>query len=73
MTAIKEEVRTEYRYTNKAGATVVIRNVPARFSPDETGTIHKIYSLAVAMRCDELTNAAFEIDSSHGAIHELEF
>jgi hypothetical protein len=73
MTAIKEEVRTEYRYANKTGAAVIIRNVPARFSLDETGEVHKIYSLAVAMRCDELTNGAFEIDSSSGTIHELEF
>jgi hypothetical protein len=67
------ESRVTYEYTNKTGATVIIHNVPARFSSDETGEIHKIYSLAVAMRCDELTNAAFEIDSSSGTIHELEF
>jgi hypothetical protein len=73
MTAIAEEIRTEYRYTNKSGATVVIRNVPARYSEDESGEVHKIYSLAVAMRCEELSNRAFEIDSSDGAIHELEF
>jgi hypothetical protein len=39
----------------------------------ETGEVQKIHSLAVAMRCDELTNAAFEIDSSSGTTHELEF
>jgi hypothetical protein len=68
-----EEIRAEYRYTNKLGATVVIRNVPARYGEDESGEVHKIYSLAVAMRCEELSNRAFEIDSSDEAIHELEF
>ena len=73
MSAIADEVRSEYRYRNKAGASVMIRNVPARFVEDEAGVTHKIYSLAVAMRCEELTNRAFEQDSSPGTIHELEF
>ena len=73
MTAIKEEVRTDYRYTNKTGATVIIKNVPAKFLKDDYGQEHETYAFGVAMRLDELTNAAFEIDSSQGTIHELEF
>ena len=39
---------------------------------DEDGITHKIFSLATAMRLEELTNRALEVDSSPGTIHELE-
>jgi hypothetical protein len=67
------EIRSEYRYSNKARASVVIKNVPARMVEDEDGVTHKIFSLATAMRLEELTNRALEADSSPGAVHELEF
>jgi hypothetical protein len=70
---IAEEIRSEYQYSNKAEASVMIRNVPARVVEDENGITHKIFSLATAMRLEELTNRALEADSSPGAIHELEF
>jgi hypothetical protein len=70
---IADEIRSEYQYTNKLGASVVIRNVPARVVEDDDGITHKIFSLATAMRLEELTNRALEADSSPGAIHELEF
>jgi hypothetical protein len=69
---IADEIRREHRYSNKAGASVVIRNVPARVVEDEDGITHKIFSLATAMRLEELTNRALEADLSLGAIHELE-
>jgi hypothetical protein len=67
------EIRSEYQYSNKAGASVVIRNVPARVVEDDDGITHKIFSLATAMRLEELTNCALEADSSPGTVHELEF
>ena len=70
---IADEIRSEYQYSNKAGASVVIRNVAARVVEDEDGITHKIFGLATAMRLEELTNRALEADSSPGAIHELEF
>jgi hypothetical protein len=68
-----DEIRSEHQYSNKDGASVVIRNVPARVVEDEDGITHKIFSLATAMRLEELTNRALEADSSPGTIHELEF
>ena len=52
---------------------MVIKNVPAKFIKDDFGTEIETYSMAVAMRLEELTNRALEQDSSPGTIHELEF
>jgi hypothetical protein len=70
---IVDEIRSEYQYSNKAGASVMIRNVPARVVDDDDGITHKIFSLATAMRLEELTNRSLEADSSPGVVHELEF
>jgi hypothetical protein len=73
MNTILNETRVTYKYTNKNGATVIIKNVPAKFLKDEYGHEHQTYAFGVAMRLEELSNRAFEVDSSDGAIHELEF
>ncbi len=73
MNTILNETRVTYKYTNKNGATVIIKNVPAKFLKDEFGNEHETYAFGVAMRLEELCNRAFEIDSSDGAVHELEF
>ena len=73
MNTVLNESRVIYEYTNKAGATVIIKNVPAKFLKDDYGQEHETYAFGVAMRLDELTNAAFEIDSNSGTVHELEF
>ena len=73
MTAILDEIRTEYRYTNKLGATVVISSVPMDIRKDMYGNEHRTFSMGVAMRLEELTNQAFGMDSTSGVVHHLEF
>jgi hypothetical protein len=73
MNTVLNETRVTYQYTNKEGATVIVKNVPAKFLKDDYGQEHETYAFGVAMRLNELTKLAFEIDSSSGTIHELEF
>jgi hypothetical protein len=73
MSLVLEETRVEYRYTNKNGATIVIRNVPAKFLTDDDGETHETYTFGVAMRLDELRKRAFEQNSAAGIVHHLEF
>lgn len=73
MKAVLNETRVESRYTTKGGTTVVIKNVPAKFVKDDFGNELETYSMATAMRLEELTNRALEADSSPGVVHELEF
>ena len=73
MTAILDEIRTEYCYTNKLGATVVISSVPMDIRKDMYGNEHRTYSMGVAMRVEKLTNQAFGMDStSDGIISSFE-
>jgi hypothetical protein len=67
------EVLFDTSYTTKQGATVVIKNVPAKYVKDDFGNELETYSMATAMRLEELTNRALEADSSPGVVHELEF
>lgn len=67
------ENRIEYSYTNKTGAVVRIRNVPAKTRVDQYGHEHQTFSIAVAMRLEELRKQAFAVDDSSSAVHDLEF
>ena len=73
MTLIANETRTTNEYTTKDGVKVVIHNVPTKFLKDEFGTEYEAHSIAVAMRLEELTNKALQINAVSGTIHELEF
>ena len=73
MSAVKDEIRMDSSYTTKDGVTVIIRNVSTKFLRDEFGIEHQSYSFAVAMRLEELTNYALELDSTAGVVHHLEF
>ncbi len=73
MNTILNETRATYQYTNKEGARVIVKNVPAKFLKDDYGQEHETYAFGVAIRLNELTKLAFEIDSSSDTIHELEF
>jgi hypothetical protein len=49
MNTVLNESRVTYEYTNKAGATVIIKNVPAKFLKDDYGQEHETYAFGVAM------------------------
>ncbi len=73
MTPTILENRIEYSYTSKTGAVVQIRNVPAKTRIDQYGHEHQTFSIAVAMRLEELRKQAFAVDDSGSAVHNLEF
>ena len=67
------EQRMEYNYTSKNGAKIRIKNVPMRIQTDEFGKQHRIFSIAVAMRLEELRKQALMVDDTSSAEHLLEF
>ena len=73
MTVIANETRTTNEYTSKEGVKIIIYNVPTKFVQDEYGTEYETHSIAVAMRLEELTNKALQLDATPGTVHELEF
>ena len=73
MSAVKDEIRMDSSYTTKDGVTVIIRNVPTKFLRDEFGIEHQSHSFTVAMRLEELTNYALELDYTAGVVHHIEF
>ena len=73
MTAITHETRKDSVEVTPEGVTVIIHNVPTRILKDEQGREYEGHSIGVAMRLEELTNRALEMDSTPGVVHELEF
>jgi hypothetical protein len=71
-TTLKEQ-RIEYEYTSPSGATVRIRHVPIKTRVDMFGQEHRVLSIAVALRLEELRKQAFAVDNNAQAVHELEF
>lgn len=53
------------------GITMIICNVPTKFIKDQYNTEYEAHSIAVAMRLEELTNQALEIDATSGTVHEF--
>jgi hypothetical protein len=73
MNAVVDEKRIDYTYTNKSGAVIHIHNVPAKTRVDMYGKTHRTFSIAVAMRLEELRKQAFAVDDAPSAVHHLEF
>jgi hypothetical protein len=72
MTAISTEVRTAHEYTRN-GVTVIVSDVPTEIVHDDANAEHRLYSMGVAMRLEQLIEAAFKADSTPGTIHRLRF
>jgi hypothetical protein len=73
MSRVSTEVREESTYRSPAGAVVIVSDVPTETVVMPDGTSHKTYSMAVAMRLDELLNRALEQDSTPGTVQHLQF
>jgi hypothetical protein len=48
------ETRIEYTYTTKKGVQVVVSGVPVTVAREPNGQEHQVFSMAVAMRLEEL-------------------
>ncbi len=72
MTAISTEVRTEHEYTRN-GVTVIVSDVPTEIVQDDAGVEHRLYTMGVAMRLEQLIEAAFKADATPGTVHRLRF
>jgi hypothetical protein len=73
MSRVSTEVREEFTYTSPEGVVVIVSDVPMETVVMPDGTPHKTYSMAVAMRLDELLNRALEQDSTPGTVQRLRF
>ncbi len=73
MPTVIDEVRKDSIEVLPEGITVIIHNVPTKFVKDQYGTEYEAHSIAVAMRLEELTNQALEIDATLGTVHEFQF
>ncbi len=73
MPVVIEEIRKDSIEILPEGITVIIHNVPTQFVKDQYGMEYEAHSIAVAMRLEELTNQALEIDATRGSVHEFQF
>jgi hypothetical protein len=67
------EKRIEYRYTTKKGVTVLVSGVPVTTATESSGEEHDVFSMAVAMRLEELIKRVKHSDAEPGSVHRLEF
>jgi hypothetical protein len=57
MVAIKNEIKRDYTFTTKDGVDVTITDVPMRLHKNEIGEEVRGFSIGVALRIEELSNA----------------
>ena len=67
------ETRIEYTYITKKGVTVVVSDVPVTTARESSGEEHQVFSMAVAMRLEELIKRVKNSDSETGSVLRLEF
>ncbi len=72
MSQILNETKMAYTITTREGVTVTITGVPTRIHHYE-GEVIKSHSFGVALRLEELTRRAVELDPTPGRVVELEF
>ena len=66
-------MKIEYRYITKKGVTVVVSDVPVTTAQESSGEEHQVFSMAVAMRLEELINRVKNSDAVSGSVLKLEF
>lgn len=67
------ETRIEYRYTTTTGVTVYVSSVPVTTAREDSGEQHEVFSMAVAMRLEELIKRVKNADAETGSVQHLEF
>lgn len=67
------ETRIEYTYTTKAGVKVVVSDVPVSVAREASGEEHQVFSMAVAMRLEELIKRVKQSDSASGSVLHFHF
>lgn len=67
------ETRIEYRYTTTKGVTVLVSGVPVTTAREDSGEQHEVFSMAVAMRLEELIKRVKNLDTEAGSVQHLEF
>jgi hypothetical protein len=73
MSSATLESRIEYTYTTKKGVTVIVSEVPVTTAKEATGEEHQVFSMAVAMRLEELIKRVKNSDAASGSVLKLEF
>jgi hypothetical protein len=67
------ETRIEYTYTTKKGVMVVIADVPVTTAREASGEEHQVFSMAVAMRLEELIKRAKNAGDAPGTVLRFNF
>ena len=67
------EKRIEYRYTTTKGVTVLVSGVPVTTAQEDSGEEHEVFSMAVAMRLEELIKRVKNSAAEKGSVQRLEF
>ena len=73
MSVASLEKRIEYRYTTTKGVTVLVSGVPVTTAREDSGEEHEVFSMAVAMRLEELIKRVKNSDAETGSVQRLEF
>ena len=73
MSVASLEKRIEYRYTTTKGVTVLVSGVPVTTAKEPSGEAHEVFSMAVAMRLEELIKRVKNSNAEPGSIQNLEF
>jgi hypothetical protein len=73
VSVILNETRKDYAITTREGVLVKITGVPTRTRPGFDGEPLDSYSMGVALRIEELTRRAVQLNPTPGATVELEF
>lgn len=73
MNEVALETRIEYTYTTKKGVKVIVVGVPVTIAQELSGAQHQVFSMAVAMRLEELIKRVKNSDALAGSVLQLEF
>jgi hypothetical protein len=73
MTNILNETKEDYAINTREGVTVKITGVPTRTRTGFDGEPLKTHSMGVALRLEQLTRRAVELNPTPGTTVELEF